>query len=89
MALVPLGNMKNMKKLNHLRSEPQTDTFCRGARSADPKPQARRKFLRINPQQPPAQSPPVGRGILICLGWLRLFQTIVAKDYKGVRGDLF
>ena len=23
-----------------------------------------------------------GRGIMICLGWLRLFQTIVSKDYK-------
>ena len=76
--------MKNHPKLNRFkrRYEPERKTSCckaclRQCKSpAGGKPSTNETPLSLHQPLHP------GRGIMICLGWLRLFQTIVSKDYK-------
>jgi hypothetical protein len=74
--------MKNHPKSNrsYRRYEPEkrTSRDC----PEQSKPQVRGKPSKDDTSLRLPQPLHPGRGILICLGWLRLFQTIVSKDYK-------
>ena len=75
--------MKNHSKSNRSnpRYEPEKRTSSSKACQQSRTP-VRGKPSKSVPSLSLPQPLRPGRGIMICLGWLRLFQTIVSKDYK-------
>jgi len=74
--------MKNHPKSNRSYRHYEPEKRTSGENLEQSKPQVRGKPSKDDPSLRLPQPLHPGREILICLGWLRLFQTIVSKDYK-------